>query len=94
MTYTINGIDYPIPSSHWMSKEIDSKNTAGNGTCKHTIGTLDVGQTGLDNLFIGGDMFMQIYYTVFDRNLDMVGFGKANHTAPEILNQYDENGSY
>jgi len=24
----------------------------------------------------------------------MVGFGKAKHTAPEILHQYDENGTY
>jgi hypothetical protein len=37
---------------------------------------------------------MQIYYTVFDRNLDMVGFAKAKHTAPEIVNLYDSNGQY
>ena len=37
---------------------------------------------------------MQLYYTVFDRKLDMVGFGKAVHTAPEILNQYNELGNY
>lgn len=37
---------------------------------------------------------MQLYYTVFDRNLDMVGFGTAVHTAPETLNQWDENGEY
>lgn len=24
----------------------------------------------------------------------MVGFGKAEHTAPEILHQYDEHGTY
>jgi len=37
---------------------------------------------------------MQIYYTVFDRNLDMVGFAKAKHTAPEIVNLYDQDGHY
>ena len=94
LTYVINGIDYPIPSHHWMTKEVDSKGSDGEGNCKHSIGTLDVGQTGLDNLFIGGDVFMQLYYTVFDRKLDMVGFGKAVHTAPEILNQYNELGNY
>lgn len=44
LTYVINGIDYPIPSHHWMQKEANSSEPEGNGKCKHSIGTLDVGQ--------------------------------------------------
>lgn len=92
MTYVINGIEYPLPSHHWMSREVNSG--SGNDTCEHSIGTLDVGQSGLDNLFIGGDVFMQLYYTIFDRKTDMVGFAKANHTEPEVVHRYDDTGKY
>lgn len=37
---------------------------------------------------------MQIFYTVFDRNFDMVGFAKAKHTAPEVVTHYDMKGMY
>ena len=71
-----------------MQRTVNNKDETGD-TCESSIGNLDVGQPNLDNLFIGGDVFMQIYYTVFDRDLDMVGFAKAQHTAPEIVNLYD-----
>lgn len=93
LTYVINGIEYPIPSHHWMERTINDS-VAEGGTCQHRIGTLDVGQQGLDKLFIGGDSFMQIYYTIFDRANDAVGFTLAKHTAPEIVNHYDSNGYY
>lgn len=93
ITYVINGIEYPLPAHHWMEM-IPSSDDNSKGKCKHTISTLDVGQDGLDNLFIAGDYFMQIYYTVFDRNLDMVGLAKAIHTAPEVLNHWDDAGAY
>jgi len=76
-----------------MQREVNTKDDTGD-KCENTIGTLDVGQQGLNNLFIGGDVFMQIYYTIFDRNYDMVGFAKAKHTAPEIVNLYDQDGKY
>ena len=97
LTYKINGIEYPIPSSHWIERVPDSD---GTSTCKHTIGTLDVGQPNLEHLFIGGDVFMQIYYTIFDREEYVgypdgrVGLAKANHTAPEIITRWDSSGSY
>ena len=65
LTYKINGIEYPIPSSHWIERVPQPD---GSNHCSHTIGTLDVGQPNLDHLFIGGDVFMQIYYTIFDRD--------------------------
>ena len=81
LTFTINGVDYDIPSHHWMERDVSIDQT--QGWCQTTVGQLDVGQKGLDNLFIAGDMFMQMYYTVFDRDRDMVGLAPAVHSAPE-----------
>ena len=99
LTYKINGILYPIPSSHWIERVPQPD---GTSHCSHTIGTLDVGQPNLEHLFIGGDVFMQIYYTIFDREEYLVpdengktytngrvGFAKAKHTAPEIVTRWD-----
>ena len=76
-----------------MVKTIVDEET-GFGSCSTTIMPLDVGQKGLDNLFIGGDVFMQMYYTVFDRNFDMVGLARAAHTASEKVYHYDTSGVY
>ena len=92
MTYVINGIDYKIPSHHWMKRRAGTDDLPDK--CEHSIGTLDVGQDGLDNLFIGGDYFMQFWYTIFDRAADAVCFAKANHTAPEKHEIYDRHGAY
>ena len=35
---------------------------------------------------------MQIYYTVFDRDNDRVGFGVAQHTQPEIITYFNTDG--
>lgn len=37
------------------------------------------------NLFIVGDVFMQIYYAVFDRDHDQVGLALAIHEYPEQI---------
>lgn len=47
-----------------------------------------------ENLFILGDAFMQIFYSVFDRDNDQVGFATAVHTQPEIVNYFDESGNF
>ena len=47
-----------------------------------------------ENLFILGDAFMQIFYSVFDRDNDQVGLATAKHTQPEIVNYFDESGYF
>jgi hypothetical protein len=37
---------------------------------------------------------MQTYFTIFDRDSDQIGFGKAVHTTDEVLLQYDKNGKF
>ena len=78
----IDGIDYDLPSHHWMEREINRDLEKG-GMCATSIGQLDVHQDGLDDLFILGDMFMQLFYTVFDRENDRIGLAPSIHTACE-----------
>ena len=43
-------------------------------------------------MHILGDVFMQIYYTIHDRDRDRVGFAEAVHNKPEVLVQFDTTG--
>lgn len=47
---------------------------------------------GQENLFIVGDVFMQIYYTIFDRDKDQVGLATAVHKETEVQPVYNEAG--
>ena len=49
----------------------------GDSACLTTISALDIKQKGQENLFIVGDVFIQIWYTIFDRDYDRVGLAKA-----------------
>lgn len=42
-----------------------------------SISALDIEQEGTQNLFIVGDTFMQLFYTIFDRENNKVGFAKS-----------------
>ena len=76
LTFVINGIDYNIPSNHFMELYNDVY-TTGDAYCMTSISPLDIYQSGQENLFIVGDAFMQIYYSIFDRDTDRVGLAKA-----------------
>ena len=48
--------------------------TFGDRVCMSAIVAMDV---GIDNIFILGDQFMQIFYSVYDRDTNRVGLAKS-----------------
>jgi hypothetical protein len=79
ITFVIDGIDYDLPSKHWMEKyESD-----GISFCTSLFSSLDIYQEEQENLFIVGDIFMQVWYTIFDRENNQVGFAEAIHDGVE-----------
>ncbi len=76
LTFVIDGIDYDVPSHHFMDFYKDVYEV-GDQYCMTSISTLDIFQTGQQNLFILGDAFMQMYYSIFDRDNDRVGLAKS-----------------
>ena len=94
MTFVIGGKNYSVPSHHWNQREKTKLRRSGkDGECSTSITPLDIHMPGLDGLFIVGDLFMQMYYTVYDRDNDRVGFANAVHTACEAVyhwNQHEE----
>jgi hypothetical protein len=43
-------------------------------------------------MFILGNTFMQLFYTIIDRKSDQVGFAKAIHKAPEMVDEFNTGG--
>ena len=76
-----------MPSNHWVKRTVDEDSPKG-GICETSIKQLDVGHyDALDDLHILGDTFMQLFYTVHDRDNDQVGFARAIHNKPEVVVQ-------
>ena len=73
-----------MPAHHWVSRTIDTSSRAG-GTCKNVFRAQDVQVTDNENLFAIGDSFMSIWYTVYDRGQNRIGFAKARHQSDEAL---------
>lgn len=89
LTFVINGKDYSIPSHHWNER---TQNHGGQGICKHTISPLTINQPGQGNLFIIGDQFMQVFYSIFDRDHNLVGLAHAHHENKMEIAVWDSNG--
>ena len=68
ITFVIGGDSYSLPSHHW-NERMKTKNSAvqPDGRCFNSIEALDTSYAGLESLFIVGDAFMSVFYTVFDR---------------------------
>ena len=93
LSFVIDRLEYAIPSEYWVSRTIDNKSRAG-GTCKNVFRAQDVKVTDNENLFAIGDSFMSVWYTVFDRGQDRIGFAKARHQSEEALIQYKPSGEF
>jgi hypothetical protein len=55
----------------------------GDAICMSTFTHVDINTKDFENLFVIGDIFMQKYYTIFDRDNGKVGFATAKNFAPE-----------
>ncbi|XP_078098299.1 pepsin A-like [Mustelus asterias] len=67
VTFTINGVEYTISSSDYVSKT--------KQTCMSGFDTMPI--ANYDELWILGDVFIGVYYSIFDRGNNRVGFAKA-----------------
>jgi hypothetical protein len=76
LTFVVDGKDYDIPSHHFMDV-FHGVYKSNDSVCMTSITNLDIYQDGQENLFILGDAFMQIFYTIFDRDNDRVGLAKS-----------------
>lgn len=96
LTFVSNDEHYSLPSHHWnqFSYRSGAKDKSQGGYCHHGILELDILQPGQENLFILGDVFMQLYYSVFDRDNDQVGLAKAKHDKAESVAYFDERGQF
>ena len=84
----MDGLNYSIPSHHFMEM-YQNVSEPGDSVCVTSITQLDIMQEGQENLFIVGDVFMQEYYTIFDRDNNQVGFAKAVHPHEEETHDID-----
>ncbi|XP_023681644.1 pepsin A-like [Paramormyrops kingsleyae] len=72
ITFTLNGVDYPMPPESYIRKEILSSMEV----CFSGFQAVDV-STSQGSLWILGDVFISEFYSIFDRGQDRVGFARA-----------------
>ena len=82
LTFVIEGVEYNLPSHHFIERYTNVF-SEGDSVCMPVIARLDMPKENLQNLFIIGDVFMQIYYSIFDRDNDKVGFAFAKQPKKE-----------
>ena len=73
-------------------KRTVSKTNPSENFCEAKFKPLTVPTFGNQNMFILGNTFMQLFYTIVDRKTDQVGFAKAIHTTPEIVDEFNTGG--
>ncbi|XP_039109472.1 pepsin F-like [Hyaena hyaena] len=69
IVFTINGIDYPVPASAYIQEGPDS-------TCFSSFDSLR-GSLLTSDSWILGDVFLRLYFTVFDRANNRIGMAPA-----------------
>lgn len=64
----------------------------GMSVCASKFKPLTIQANGNENMFILGNTFMQLFYTIFDRENDQVGFGTAVHAQNELVVEFNSGG--
>ena len=77
-----NEVKYEIPSHHYI---MHRKHSSGEVECENVFFELDLKSYSKQSVLLLGDVFMQNWYTVFDRSSDTVGFARAVHSESETI---------
>ena len=93
LIFVIDKVEYVVPSHHWVKiiLEIDAPENEEQ-ICESKVKPLSIPNNDNENLFILGNTFMQLYYSIFDRDEDKVGFAEALHHDNEVVIEYDSLG--